>query len=340
MKNTWLIIGFSMALLILLIVFYIVWSNRGGNNVVSLFGKSILAPIVLAAALLLYDLYTEVPSGKSMFPAVFIFSSLEDPTSCALVDFSSFKKSSDVSRENGTASACDILSYWSGKHLCMAAPDDFSLLSKEQDAALSSKESFYLDLFQLSIWRWLSMRYSVHWNLENYMSINGFFSGVSGGITPEGEQEKSLEISHDELIRIFKDNILIKTWSKDSNVPSIAQTLTSPKLPIGTVITSTRDDYNRSIKISNSEITIEIIIKYSGNESGPLPSRGLGGKIINKNNFKLFRMESYWVQIAWSIPALKRWAPSTLRKKRWAEDLASQISTDFNWQKIREKVDE
>lgn len=342
MKNTWLITGFVSALIVLLIIFYIVWINRGGNNVVSLFGKSVLAPMILAAALLLYDLFTDVPNSKTMFPATFIYSNPNDSDYTqysALVDFRNFGKRSEASWEYGTSSACDILSYWSGKHLCMANPDDYSALNDEQRAVLSNKNDFYLDLLQLSIWRWMSMRYGVHWDLETYQSVYGFSSGVSGGIPPEGGQEKFIELSDDKILSIFKENALIKTWSRNDNTPSVVETLMSPRLPVGTKIHTIKSPNSRTMRLQTNEIEIKILIKEWSTESGPLPQSGLGGKIRERNFIEDFELQSYLVTVEWDVKALTRWSPNSLHQRRWAEDIAGQLSTEFNWQKIREKID-
>jgi hypothetical protein len=336
MKPTSLIIGFVLAFIFLSCLCYLVWINRGGENVIAVFAKSVLAPILVAAGLLLYDLFSDTPHDKIIFPCCLISSS-QDPIH-TVIDLSLIGKNPDPLYEFGTHSAFDTLWYWSGKKMGQGQePDPIDALTPQQQEAIQKGDEFYLDLLDCAIWRWLSFRYGGNWDDEKILHFQGFSAGVGIDFPAENYETNVYELDDSEIKALFGGNLVVSTWLQDSPV-SATEALDSPALPIDCKVKITGKSGQRNICIDTKEITINITVTSEGYESGPLPKSGLGGKIRESFAADDFMLREYIIKTEWSVKPLTKWSPRALSQRRWAEDLMASLNDNFNWQNVQQQL--
>ncbi len=197
------------------------------------------------------------------------------------------------------------------------------IFSNKDKRKLIPLEKSSLDLIEMSLWGWLSKKYSIHWD-----TTNNYFQGISGGSgtidKAEDSDKYSFNFSRDMIKKELEENIFI-----DNN-----QYIGGIKFPPGTQVTTERTRFSRTLILKNDFINeLRIEIEYISNS-------GLDYTLLGEAIKKTLKNPDSWFSNNFKISfkvEYNRWrkdAPKMKKIRKWVNEIMIDFYNDFHWELI------
>jgi hypothetical protein len=319
MKPTTQIISAGVvAVLILALLLLIIWLNRDTDRTSGILVKAVVAPLLVAAALLATEFLSPLPAVKAEIPVV-IF---RDYNAQLVPVFEPLAL-------NGALSEIPALFSTYKKWLANNLPPASAKAAATGDnSEVVERGEFFLDLFEASFWSWLSRDYSLHWRVQRKR-----FQGISSGggsvsVAPDAE-EKPVVLAAGDIARRLSGNALLE--------PPNPVTLGSVSFPRGTEVTIDRNKLRRRIRITNRHLQLNITFELVG---GGL----VGATTLAERLRARFPVDPIWADhiqatVNCQFSYLLRWSPATSWQREWVDEMIAGFRTEFGWDILREKLD-
>ncbi len=234
---------FVVAFIILTGLCSAIWINRAGENTIGIFCKAVLAPLVVAAALLAYDFFSPLPNVTRRIPVVVMRQGLSIVRLYELT-----QQPSDWS-----SSGYGFMRETSGLWAQTASP--------ELRSAAATNRTWGTDVLECAIWSWLGNVYCNHWDIETF-EFQGINSPTRKAYVPSPETNskvKPYRYSTENLRRLLADNFLAATGPFD--VRNL-----SPHLPPGSKVVRSGPSWRRKTTITTRRLTLSFSLSNAGGE--------------------------------------------------------------------------
>jgi hypothetical protein len=322
--TTQIILAGVVAVLILALLLLIIWWNRDTDRTSGILVKAVVAPLLVAAALLATEILSPLPAVKAEIPVV-IF---RDYNAELVPVFQPLALS-------GALSEIPALFSTYRKWLANNPPPASAKAAATGDnSEVVERREFFLDLFEASFWSWLwswswlSKDYSLHWRVQRK-----WFQGISSGggsvsVAPDAER-KPVVLAAGDVARRLPGNTLLE--------PPSPVTLGSVSFPRGTEVTVDRNKLRRRTRVTNRHLQLNITFELVGG--------GLVGATTLAERLKArFPVDPIWVDhiqatVNCQFSYLFRWSPATSRQREWVDEKIAGFRTEFGWDFLREKLD-
>lgn len=299
---TQIVVAGIFAAITLAALFWIIWINRDSDRTSAILIKAILAPLLVAAALLATDILSPLPSVTAEIPVLI----LRDYQSRLVPVYQPLALAGSWS---GNEMPALFTTYWAwlAKNSPPASDKSGKAISVADNSTIVEQGGFFLDLFEASFWTWLANRYGLHWRVQRR-----WFQGISGGggslsPAPDAEQHPTI-LTAQEVARRISGNALLR------DPHPIA--LSAVSLPSGSKVTVDRIGNRHHIRIASSRLELAITFELVG--GGLLGATELAEKL--KSRFPDGPIWSDHIQVNFdcSFSYLYRWSPATTQQREWS----------------------
>jgi hypothetical protein len=304
-----LILGFAVTVAVMAFLFWIIWINRESELVTSVFFKTIAAPIIVALAILVYELAAPLPDDKARVEVMVVQS-----PGIGLLPVGGLLLLSDSSHANGYMKLQSIVA------MCEAN-------GKTNAGALLAAPNAVTDLLELAMWDWLGERYPLHWDVNR-----AWFQGLSGGggsiSTKRDAEAHPRFLSSKEIRDYLSQNSFIKAGLENSIPHHVC-------LPSGSRLERSNELGARKTVIETPYVIFSIQIQGVGGEQ--LGAGSLAEKIKAKYPGSWWAGH-YVVSFDCKYRRFYRWSPATAKQKAWVTEIIEAFKRDFDWQLVREDL--
>jgi hypothetical protein len=317
MSSTKLLIIFSaISFLFIIIIYSLIWLNRGSDKTWLIFGKAIILPVLLGLGMLVYELFL-IPNPKDIAEINVL---LLHNDKFEMPDMHSISMSSNIGCGLGYSDLYSNLKHWK----------TVTKVNLINISSYQEQEEIYLDLVEATIWNWLIKNYYHNWKIERQK-----FKGIGGLLItykPFKFDDKQIFIND-----ASEKNKYVLKWPKLAKLLSENVFITdTPIYPLGEItfppnskIQVFREKGKRIIKISNIYLELYITIINTGGESVLEQIIGQIGKKINKVLSPAPTFSSIFpINIRCSYTPWLKGSPYCIEQKEWVQNLISNLKND------------
>lgn len=339
MKSNYIIAFAILSLIIVGVLYWLIYINRGNDSTTSLSLK-VFGPILIAAFLLGWDLFNK-PISKSANYEISIFTNLKDcnPLNLGKAYFNVYNKGIGYSEITTTYRFSNIKESYLGMvnsldedmKSKMSEPDNNKNKSLFKLNKITSASRHNSKLISLTLVNWLANIYNKNWTNENIKTIR-----FGGGQAFQSEYDKSEENSESKVDEIIKS--LNVKLDRESTTQS--KIITTPKSGKFEPIKLSLEDGKivSEIKYSSKQIKsykIKIIYNgYSHLERGRVVE-ALKKKASDFENIYAFH---YLIKTSYETKLYNKWSPKTKAEIKWIENQIKMFEENLNWKKIEEEL--
>lgn len=301
--NTTLIM---ISIIILLSIAYIIYSNRGSEQIVGITIKSFLIPALAGAGLLFIEFMKPLEKYKKTIHLGLV----DDPNIMLRLN-----NNTDFDLSGGIMDYATLLSQ-----------------IKEDEEIKELKYEEISDFVQVFILNMMIKRYPTHW-YSTYDKDDWFFeTGASTIYSKDGAEKRPLKITLEALKKKFSENKFLNSEDnkKFFHLPSGSSITLSDQLKELIVIKT------KNLKLSfNIDDVSSATLPYSAGKTAEHYRKKLG-KPLDES----YRIDFFGVSLSMNIHPnrFKRWAPNTIKEIEWAKELGTYIENRISWELFQENT--
>jgi hypothetical protein len=317
LKNTVLICGLVLSIIIVGGLWFWIWVNRGNDSIIWLFAKTVVAPLVLACVLLFYEFFGTQPLARDE-NLTYVIPYLEDRR---IVDLARLTFPS-VDR-----SVVEAANSWQ-KAVSSKSVAEYSL----------TDSAFFLDLAEAGTLIWMHYNIGDHWDVDRARFV-GLYGGGMGQIRYRRDTEKNpVRLNVSKIASLIPQNKCYQAYARERQTIDLDETVSALVLPSSSKIWFERNPTTRTIIVGNPRIEFSIrFTSLFGENEGP---ETVVVKHIRETLKKpAVRSQVMELSIHYRTKRLLRWSNTTIKQEAWATDLINRFKYDFDWEVIRKAIE-
>lgn len=284
-----------LTLLILTIIAWIIYLNRGSDQIIGITIKSFLIPVIAGAGLLFIEFTKPIENYEEE-----IHIGLADDPQIMMALYEN--NNSDI--HNG------LMKYMMLLHKIKLGETN----QKLNDLDLQN-------FIQVYILDMMSQRYSLHWDSNNDKN-NWFFGNSSSTIyTKEYAEKKPLKITFADLKKENKDNLFLHKMNDSEHF----------YVPSGSKIKLSKN-FNNFILIETDNIEMTFSITNKSFTLFPYAVGNIAEKFKLKIGEKKNYFYGTTLKLNANPKRIKRWSPNTLKEMEWAKDFGQHLIQNISWE--------